>query len=199
MDTLQAISSRSTVPQVKMAGPGPSDAELARILEAGAAAPDHGRLRPWRFLIVQGEGRRELGGLFERALLKANPDASPEEIEKQRTGPLRAPLIIIVAAALSDSRAREKIPAVERIASAAAAAQNMLLAAWNEGIASCPNGIADREAAHAALQLGEGETPVIVLTFGLPERVRDPESRAAEDWSARANRRPLDDVVRRLA
>jgi nitroreductase len=79
------------------------------------------------------------------------------------------------------------------------AAQNMLLAAWNEGIASCPNGIADRDAAHVALALGEDESPVIVLTFGLPGRVRDPESRTAEDWSARANRRPLEDVVRRLA
>jgi nitroreductase len=78
------------------------------------------------------------------------------------------------------------------------AAQNMLLAAWNEGVASCPNGIADREAVSAALGLSEDESPVIVLTFGRPERPRDPESRSAEDWSARANRRALEDVVRRL-
>ena len=78
------------------------------------------------------------------------------------------------------------------------AAQNMLLAAWNEGVASCPNGVADRDALHAALELAEEETPVIVLTFGLPDRVREPGSRPAEEWSARANRRRLDDVVRRL-
>jgi nitroreductase len=78
------------------------------------------------------------------------------------------------------------------------AAQSMLLAAWNEGISSCPNGLADRDAAHTALALGEDETPVIVLTFGVPQRRRDPESRTAEEWSARANRRPLDEVVRRL-
>jgi nitroreductase len=74
----------------------------------------------------------------------------------------------------------------------------MLLAAWNEGIASCPNGFTDRDAAHAALELGEHESPVIVLTFGLPQRVRDPESRTVEEWSARANRKPVADVVRRL-
>ena len=79
------------------------------------------------------------------------------------------------------------------------AAQNMLLAAWNEGIAACPNGLADREAAEAVLELGEDETPVIVLTFGLPDRSRDAASRTAEEWSARANRRPLEDVVRWLA
>ena len=78
------------------------------------------------------------------------------------------------------------------------AAQNMLLTAWNEGVASCPNGIADREVVSAALALSDDESPAIVLTFGRPQRPRDPESRRAEDWSARANRRPLEDVVRRL-
>jgi hypothetical protein len=58
--------------------------------------------------------------------------------------------------------------------------------------------MADREAMHAALDLAEEESPVIVLTFGVPQRLRDPESRSAVEWSARANRRPLDDVVRRL-
>jgi nitroreductase len=74
----------------------------------------------------------------------------------------------------------------------------MLLTAWNEGISSCPNGLADRDAVRAALDLGEDETPAIVLTFGVPQRPRDPESRTAAEWSARANRRPLDEVVRRL-
>ena len=74
----------------------------------------------------------------------------------------------------------------------------MLLAAWNEGVSSCPNGVADRDAAHAALGLVEDETLVIVLTFGVPERRREPGSRTPDEWSARANRRPLDDVVRRV-
>jgi nitroreductase len=78
------------------------------------------------------------------------------------------------------------------------AAQNMLLAAWNLGIASCPNGFVDRDAAHAALELSGDEMPTIVLSFGIPRRFRDPESRSIEEWSASANRRPLDEVVRRL-
>jgi nitroreductase len=78
------------------------------------------------------------------------------------------------------------------------AAQNMLLAAWNEGIASCPNAVVDRDAARAVLQLGEDEAPAIVLTFGHPQRARDPSALSADEWSARANRRPLDDLVRRL-
>ena len=73
------------------------------------------------------------------------------------------------------------------------AAQNMMLAAWGEGVASCPNGVAD---ASAAAELIGGE-PAIVLSFGYPARPRDPESRPAEEWSRRANRKPLDEVSRK--
>jgi nitroreductase len=78
------------------------------------------------------------------------------------------------------------------------AAQNMMLAAWNEGVASCPNGMPDPDRTAAVLDLGEEERPVIVLTFGYPARERDPESRPAGEWSARADRRPLEDIVTRL-
>lgn len=77
-------------------------------------------------------------------------------------------------------------------------AQNMLLAAWNEGVVSCPNGIKDGEAAANALDLSEEDELGIVLSFGYPARPRDPSSRTAEDWSARANRKPLSELVRRL-
>jgi nitroreductase len=73
-------------------------------------------------------------------------------------------------------------------------AQNMMLAAWNEGVASCPNGLRDPEAA-AEICGAEVKT---ILTFGYPARPRNPESRPAEEWSARANRKPLDELVRRI-
>ena len=73
------------------------------------------------------------------------------------------------------------------------AAQNMMLAAWGEGVVSCPNGIANAEAAANVL----GAEPTLVLSFGYPARPRDPDSRSADEWSRRANRKPLDQVVRR--
>jgi nitroreductase len=75
------------------------------------------------------------------------------------------------------------------------AAQNMMLAAWNEGIGSCPNGIADSEALAAACGAAEGEQVAIVLTFGYPARPVDPASRSAEEWIARADRVPFDEIV----
>ncbi len=79
------------------------------------------------------------------------------------------------------------------------ATQSMLLAAWNEGVSSCPNGIADAALARRALELAEHETPQIVLSFGLPGKERDVAERTPEEWSARANRRPLEQVVRRIS
>jgi nitroreductase len=77
------------------------------------------------------------------------------------------------------------------------AAQNMLLAAWNDGIDATPNGLEDGPAASAALGLAEDEAVAIVLTFGRPARPRDPDRREAAEWSSRANRKPLDELVER--
>lgn len=133
MDAIDAILGRRTVPQAKMAGPGPDAAALQRILEAGLAAPDHGKLRPWRFLVVQGESRRRLGELFVEGLLASEPHAPAEAVEKQRTAALRVPVVIVVIARIDMGQG--KIPEIERVTSAAAAAQNMLIAAHAMGFA----------------------------------------------------------------
>jgi len=73
-------------------------------------------------------------------------------------------------------------------------AQNMMLAAWNDGVASCPNGVRDPA---AAAEICGGEVKAIV-SFGHPARPRDVAARTAEAWSERANRRPLDELVRRV-
>jgi nitroreductase len=72
------------------------------------------------------------------------------------------------------------------------AAQNMMLAAWNDGVGSCPNGVRDAEAAERIAGAPVG----IVLTFGYPARPRNPEARTPKEWSARAKRKPFDEVVR---
>jgi nitroreductase len=78
------------------------------------------------------------------------------------------------------------------------AAQNMLLVAWNEGVGSCPNGLRDPDAAREALGLGAGDEIAIVLTFGYPAKSRDPFDRTPEEWSERANRKSLEELVERI-
>jgi hypothetical protein len=70
----------------------------------------------------------------------------------------------------------------------------MMLAAWNDGVVSCPNGVRDPG---TAAEVCGGEVKAI-LSFGYPARPRDPSRRTAEEWSARANRRPLDELIRRV-
>jgi nitroreductase len=171
VDTYLAIASRRDERRYR---PEPLAEDVtARILDAGRLAGSASNRQPWTFVVPESRARVE-------AL--AATVYVPENV-------LGAGLVVAVAVGQKGPVSFD----------AGRAAQNMLLAAWNEGVASCPNGIADRDAAHAALDLGEDETPLIVLTFGLPGRLRDPESRTAVDWSARANRKPLADVVRRLA
>jgi nitroreductase len=78
------------------------------------------------------------------------------------------------------------------------AMQNMFLVAWNDGVVSCPNGMPDPAASALVLGLEEGLLPVSIPSFGYPKRPLDPESRSAEEWSAAANRRPLEEIVHRL-
>ncbi len=75
------------------------------------------------------------------------------------------------------------------------AAQNMMLAASADGIGSCPNGIADAPRLQAAVGHGEDETVATVLTFGVPAQPRDPQRLTPEQWIARADRKPFEEVV----
>jgi nitroreductase len=72
MDALTALQTRTATP--RLVEPAPAPAELEQILKAALRAPDHGMLRPWRFLVVTGEGRNRLGQLFADSLQPATPD-----------------------------------------------------------------------------------------------------------------------------
>jgi nitroreductase len=77
------------------------------------------------------------------------------------------------------------------------AMQNTFLVAWNDGVVSCPNR-PDADAAARVLGLEDGLLPVNIPSFGYPKRPLDPESKTPEEWSAEANRKPLEELVRRI-
>ncbi|HEY6484638.1 MAG TPA: nitroreductase [Steroidobacteraceae bacterium] len=110
-----------------LAAPAPDAAAIELILESAMRAPDHGGLRPWRFTVIQGEGLMRLGELFAESVRRHRDPITPEELERARRKALRAPLVIAVAAVIQTA---VRIPAIEQILSAGAAAQNMLLAAF---------------------------------------------------------------------
>ena len=169
MDTLAALTSRQSVPAAFLAEPAPAGAVLERILAAAASAPDHGKLRPWRFIVIRGEARARLGDVFVEALCRREPNPPEPAIEQERARPLRAPLQIAVAATVDPDH--PKIPAIEQILSAGAAVQNMLLAAHAEGFGAkwVTGANAYDDHVKAALGLAAGDRLVGFVYLGTVE------------------------------
>jgi len=129
MEAIEALTSRRS--PAKLVEPAPSDDQLEAILAAAIRAPDHGRLRPWRFLVLRGAARERLGAVMAESLKARAPDVPADVVEREGKKLLRAPLIVVVAAALNEDH---KIPVIEQLLAAGAAAQNMLLAAHALGL-----------------------------------------------------------------
>lgn len=129
MDTLEAIFTRYSCDTVK-SDPVPREL-LEKLLAAAVQAPNHYRVRPWRFVVLQGKARERLGDLFVELFLEQHPDALQTTIDKERAKPLRAPVVIAVGIEPpTDPRAIE----IENVCAAAAAVQNLLLAAHALGL-----------------------------------------------------------------
>jgi nitroreductase len=171
VDAYLAIASRR---EVRSYSDRPVPEEVQRrIIDAGRVSGSSQNRQGWRFLWVTDRGVLER--LAELVYVPSN---------------LRG-CAFVVAIAVSGKGPTSF--------DAGRAAQNMLLAAWSEGVGSCPNGMPDRGAVGNVLGLSEGEEPAIVLTFGYPARPgRDPESRPAEQWIEAADRKPFEEVVERV-
>src|SRR5262245_48042307 len=96
MDLLEGIASRTSA--LKLAAPGPTREHLEQIIRAGTRAPDHGRLRPWRFVVLEGAAREKLGDAMAEILRAKQPQATSEQLAAERNKVMRAPTIIVVAA-----------------------------------------------------------------------------------------------------
>jgi len=135
-----------------------------RILDSGRLSGSSKNRQRWEFVVVSGGAKDRL----------AETVYAPENVASA------ALVVAIVGEAGAFDTGR--------------CSQNMMLGAWGAGVASCPNGIRD---ADAAAEICGGEVRAI-LSFGYPARPRDPASRSAEEWSGRANRKPLDELVREV-
>ncbi len=168
MDAYLAIVSKRDDKQY-VDRPIPDDV-VRRILDAGRLAGSATNRQPWRFLVLESRD------VVERV---AETVYAPRNV-------LTAKLVIAVVTGR---------PAAFDVGRAA---QNMMLAAWNDGVTSSPIGTRDAEVARRELGLGGDERVQTILSFGYPASGRDAGSRTAEEWSRRARRKALDEVVRRL-
>lgn len=128
MDAMELLLARESA--LKLEPPGPDQAALDAIFQSAVRAPDHGRLRPWRFVVIPEDRRARFGEVMADCLRRHEPTASAEMLQRERDKALRAPVIVVVAAHVQRGH---KIPEIEQVSSVAAAAQNIMLAANAQG------------------------------------------------------------------
>jgi nitroreductase len=128
MDLLAAIDSRASA--ARLTSPGPSSEDLSRILDAARHAPDHGRLKPWHLVVLDGPAREKFAAAAAEAKRQRVPSLTDEQLAAEREKILRSPTIVVVGCAV---RENPKVPEIEQVVAVGAAAQNMFLAAHDLG------------------------------------------------------------------
>src|SRR6185437_3102019 len=185
---LETLLTRRSVPALLLGEPGPNPAQVDAALEAAARAPDHGALRPWRFVLIrEALARARLSELFVRRMLERDPHTPPHKLDKARNMPLTAPLVIALAAHV---QREHKIPELEQLLATGAAVMNLLNAFHAQGFGAIwltgSNGYAPEIAAQ--LGFGAGERSLGFLYVGtvqgaLRDGPRRPEpADMAREW-----------------
>lgn len=129
MEVFETIYTRHSQGKVK---PDPLPrALIEKLLDAAVQAPNHYKVRPWRFVVLTGEGRNKLGNVMAASQQERHPDFPPDAFDKCRALPFRAPVVIAVGV---DKPSEAKVLEIENICAAAAATQNLLLAAHAMGL-----------------------------------------------------------------
>lgn len=171
--TLELLLTRRSALTHEITAPGPQPAELETILTIGARVPDHGKLAPWRFIVVEGDSRAKLGQVLTEAYDQAAPE--PEARRRAAEGRRFADVPVIIFVVSKDIH-HVKIPHWEQILSTGAVCQNMLIAAqalgyaaqWTSDWLSYDRNVLD------ALGLGEGEQIAGVISIGTsPDKLEE--------------------------
>jgi len=164
MELLDAIMTRASAG--RLAEPGPTAEDLARIVDAANRAPDHGRLKPWRLIVLQGASREKFTEAVVEARRNRAPAPNDEQLRVEREKISRSPLLLVIACV--PQRGHPKVPEVEQLVAAGAAAENAFLAAhaqgygvmWKTGPAAYEPGV------KAALGLAPEDHIVAIMHFG---------------------------------
>ncbi len=174
MDIFEAINTRYSVSKMK-ADSLPRDA-IEKLLDAGNQAPNHYKVRPWRFVVLTGNARNKLGDVMAASQRDRQPDLPPEGLDKTRALPLRAPAVIAVGV---DKPVEAKVLELENYAAVSAACQNILLAAHALGLGAIwRTGDWSRDAnVKKFFDFAEDQHIAGFIYVGYPEATGDPAPR----------------------
>ena len=135
MSVYETIKKRRSIG--KMTAERPTRQQIEKLLEAATHAPNHHKVEPWKFIVLAGRAREELGAVMAAALETRLDETGAMKVEalinKERSKLMRSPVVIVVVAQAPTS---SKVMEIENIEATAAAVQNMLLAAEEMGLAT---------------------------------------------------------------
>ncbi|WP_262691880.1 nitroreductase family protein [Kordiimonas aestuarii] len=179
-ETYELLINRRSVKARDMVGPGPDKADMEKILAAALRVPDHGKLFPWRYLVLEGAAREKLGDLIAHALVKEN-ESSPKVAEKMKGYATQGPVLVV---AISSTNPNSSIPVWEQELSSGAACQNMIIAATALGYASCwlTGWASYSPAVKGGLGLSENENIAGFIFFGT--QADEPSERPRPDFDS---------------
>jgi nitroreductase len=187
MTALDFLNNRRSTPSRLLAEPGPDAAQLQQIMQASVRVPDHGKLVPWRLLLIRGQARERLGELLARQRQISEPGVGADALAKDRERFRHAPLIVAV---IARPTAGHKVPLQEQLLSAGCVAYNLCLAAQALGFgAQWLTGWAAYDAAVARSLDLTGQEHIIAFvhigtaTESAPERPRPALSDVVSEWN----------------
>jgi len=163
IDSLELLLTRQS--NACLTEPAPTKNDLDLILKAGMRVPDHGRLMPWHFLIITGQGLQKLGDIFAQTV-----DPSDEnKREKIKNKPFRAPLIIVIS---TEYKSHEKVPKQEQLITAGCCAHAMQMAAFSLGYGAMwrTGSLAYNQDVKKGLSIDSQEDIVGFLYLGTPSK-----------------------------
>jgi nitroreductase len=188
--TLDLLLTRRSEKSKRMHAPGPNKDDLGRILAAGMRVPDHGKLAPWRFIVVEGEAQSKLGEVFSKAFSLEKDENNEQKLQSVKDFTSQAPVMVIVVSKYIQGK--KVIPEVEQILSTGAACQNMLVAATSLGFTGqwLTGWAAYNPLIHNELDLEKGDKIAGFLFFGssmrdLSERPRPNFKDIVTYWSTK--------------
>jgi nitroreductase len=179
---LKLLLTRRSVKPDRLVEPAPSAGEIETMLRAASRVPDHKKLAPWRFIVIEGDARKRLGEVAALACVEAET-APPSEyrLAAERGRFARAPLVIAVVSHVTPHRSA---PEWEQILSAGAACFNLCLAANAMGFGTSwiTEWVAYNDKVRAALGLEHGERIAGFVHIGTP--AEPPEERERPDLAS---------------
>jgi nitroreductase len=182
---LHRLCMRRSTPPRHLTAPGPTDEEIQLLVQAASRAPDHQRLKPFRFLVINPTDREALADIFEAAERELDPRFSGEKLERTREKAHHAPVLLAVISRLQEN---DEVPEIEQRASAGAALGYVVLAADLLGYGAMA--VSGRKVAtaamHRAFKLADNETLLCFVGIGTPAKVKgappEPDPELLQTW-----------------